>query len=156
MPRPHVLLIDDDPLCRRVVSALLRNDFRIAEAGSGIEGLESARNAPPDLAVIDVQMPGWSGLQTVSAFRSDRDLTSVPVIMLTSDASQATVDAATQAGAQDYIIKAFLTRDELVQKIESAITAAAERDPNRPWWVSLHPASTVDTPQVAAALDNWE
>lgn len=116
--RIRVLVIDDDPLYRNLLSTVLGKKYDISVACDGLEGLAKARELTPDLAVIDVQMPGLDGLQTLTAIRADAALTSAKVIMLTADASRDTVFAAVRAGADDYLIKTAFSKDELVRKIE--------------------------------------
>src|SRR5579872_3095892 len=117
MKRAQILVIDDDPLFRSLMTSFLRRDFLVMVAGDGKEGLYKASKHVPQLAIIDVQMPGWDGLRTLHAMRSNPDLPRFPVMMLTGDASRQTVSAAIQAGADDYLIKTSLSRDELLKKV---------------------------------------
>src|SRR5260221_14142635 len=117
MPKARILVIDDDPLFRSLIMSMLRSDYLATVATDGIDGYQKAREHPPQLAIIDVQMPGWDGLRTLQALRSHRDLTKLPVMMLTSDATRQTVLATIQAGANDYVIKTTLVRDELLKKV---------------------------------------
>jgi DNA-binding response OmpR family regulator len=116
MNRARVLVIDDDPLFRSLITSILRRDFFVSVAADGSEGYYKALEHPPQLAIIDVQMPGWDGLRTLQAIRSHQALAKVPVMMLTSDASRQTVMAAIQCGANDYVIKTTLSREELLKK----------------------------------------
>jgi CheY-like chemotaxis protein len=137
MSRSRILVIDDDSVFRNLLVSLLRKDYIVFVAPDGVEGFHKASEAPPDLAIIDVQMPKWDGLQTLRAFRGHPHLRKAPVIMLTGDASRETVIAAIQAGASDYIIKTAFTREDLCRKIQRALEAvpATEMRPQ------LHPAS---------------
>jgi DNA-binding response OmpR family regulator len=116
MNRARVLVIDDDPLFRSLITSILRRDFLVSVAADGSDGYYKAIEHPPQLAFIDVQMPGWDGLRTLQAIRAHQALAAVPVMMLTSDASRQTVVAAIQGGANDYVIKTTLSRDELLKK----------------------------------------
>ena len=116
MNRARVLVIDDDPLFRSLITSILRRDFLVSVAADGSEGYYKAIEHPPQLAIIDVQMPGWDGLRTLQAIRAHQALAKVPVMMLTSDASRQTVVAAIQCGANDYVIKTTLSREELLKK----------------------------------------
>src|SRR5262245_13194814 len=116
MNRARVLVIDDDPLFRSLITSILRRDFLVSVAADGSEGYYKAIEHPPQLAIIDVQMPGWDGLRTLQAIRAHQALAKVPVMMLTSDASRQTVMAAIQCGANDYVIKTTLSREELLKK----------------------------------------
>ena len=116
MNRARVLIVDDDPLFRSLITSMLRRDFLVMVAADGSEGYYKALEHLPQLAIIDVQMPGWDGLRTVQAFRAHQTLAKVPVMMLTSDASRQTVVAAIQCGANDYVIKTTLSGEELLKK----------------------------------------
>jgi DNA-binding response OmpR family regulator len=119
--RPRVLVIDDDPLFRSLITSMLRRDFLVTVAGDGAEGYYKALEFPPQLAIIDIQMPGWDGLRTLQAMQAHKALANIPVMMLTSDATRQTVLAAIQAGAKDYVIKTTLNRDDLLTKASRLI-----------------------------------
>jgi DNA-binding response OmpR family regulator len=127
MNRARVLIIDDDPLFRSLITSMLRRDFLVMVAADGSEGYYKALEHLPQVAIIDVQMPGWDGLRTVQAFRAHQALARVPVMMLTSDASRQTVVAAIQCGANDYVIKTTLSRDELLKKTRRLINLGPVR-----------------------------
>jgi len=116
--RRLILVVDDDPLFRSLMVSVLRDDFDVAVASDGADGYYKALDRVPDVAVLDIQMPGWDGIKTLKAFRSHPALAHVKVAVLTSDASRETVLAAVQAGADDYIIKTAFSRDGFREKLE--------------------------------------
>ncbi len=116
--RYRILVVDDDPLFRSLMVSVLRRDFTVSVAPDGADGFYRALDQVPDLAVLDIQMPGWDGIKTLKAFRTHPLLARVKVVVLTSDASRETVLAAIQAGADDYIIKTAFSRDEFRQKLD--------------------------------------
>jgi DNA-binding NarL/FixJ family response regulator len=115
--RPRVLVIDDDPLFRSLIMSLLRKDYLVAVASDGAEGYFKAAEHPPDIVLIDVQMPGWDGIKTLKHFRAHPSLSKVSLVMLTSDSSRETVMAAIQAGAHDYIVKTSFSKEDLFNKL---------------------------------------
>jgi DNA-binding response OmpR family regulator len=117
MNRARILVIDDDPLFRSLLTALLPAEFQVTVASDGAEGYYKALELPPHLAIVDVKMPGWDGLRTLKAFRSHHLLARVPIMMLTSDASRTTVMSALEAGASDYVVKTTLSREEFIRKV---------------------------------------
>jgi DNA-binding response OmpR family regulator len=127
MIRAHILVIDDDPLFRSLITSMLRKDYVVFVASEGSEGYYKAIEHPPQLIIVDVQMPGWDGLRTVQAIRAHHALSKIPVMMLTSDASRQTVVAAIQCGANDYVIKTTLSRDELLKKTRRLVSLGATR-----------------------------
>ena len=107
-----VLLAEDDADIRFLVT------FRLEQAGhqvtgfeNGMKALAAARKHPPDLAVLDIMMPGMSGLDVCRELRRDPATAAVPVIILTARAEKADIAAGFAAGAADYIIKPFSPRD---------------------------------------------
>ena len=127
----RILVIDDDPLFRSLITSLLRKNFLVSVAGEGSEGFYKALEHPPDLAVIDIQMPGWDGLKTLKAFRSHPALAHVKILILTSDASKETVLAAIHGGANDYLIKTSFSKEEFHQKLNRLLPEPSVREKER-------------------------
>lgn len=139
-----VLIIDDDPLIRTLLVSALRKDCRVAVAAEGSEGFAKALEIKPDIAVIDVNMPGWDGLKTLEAFRAHPSLRQTKIIMLTADASKQTVMAAVRAGANDYLIKTSFSKADFYRKLNQLVPgtiphAAGAADPRG---AAIGPAST--------------
>ncbi|WP_336923347.1 response regulator transcription factor [Aquipuribacter sp. SD81] len=123
---PRVLVVDDDPTVREVVRAYLTRDGHdVDEAADAAAALDSARVHVPDLVVLDVMLPGGSGLEVCRALRRDR--ADVPVILLTALGEEGDRVAGLVAGADDYVAKPFSPR-ELVLRVRSVLrrTTAAE------------------------------
>lgn len=115
-----VIIIDDHPLFRKGVSQLLAlNDelHLIGEASSGEEGLELARALEPDLILLDLNMKGMNGIETLRALR-DADLAARILILTVSDAADDLV-AAIRAGADGYLLK-DMEPEELLERIVEA------------------------------------
>lgn len=120
----RVLVIDDDPLFRSLLVSLLRKDYFVSVASDGAEGFYKALEHPPDVAIIDIRMPGWDGLTTLKAFRGHPSLALVKAVVLTADASKETVLAAISGGAKDYIIKTAFSRDDFYAKLDKLVPRA--------------------------------
>ncbi len=116
MNRHRILVIDDDPLFRSLIMSILGKEYSVSVASEGSEGYYKAIEHPPRLIIVDVLMPGWDGLRTVEAIRAHQDLAHIPIMILTSDASRETVVAAIERGANDYVLKTTLTRENLLKK----------------------------------------
>ncbi|KAB2967748.1 two-component system response regulator NarL [Zoogloea sp.] len=115
-----VIIIDDHPLFRKGVSQLLAlNDelHLIGEASSGEEGLELARALEPDLILLDLNMKGMNGIETLRALR-DADLAARILILTVSDSADDLV-AAIRAGADGYLLK-DMEPEELLERIVEA------------------------------------
>lgn len=98
-----VLAIDDDRSMTDLLATLLRNNgFEVMTANDGMQGLELAKNDPPDLVLLDLRMPGADGW---SICHSLRDFSRVPIIILSALAAPQNVASALDAGADDYLVK---------------------------------------------------
>jgi putative two-component system response regulator len=102
---PTILVCDDDPSLRELVRAVLGNRYRFVEAADGSEALELARELPPDLIVLDVMLPGVSGIEVLEALHADPALAAIPVVVITAW-SHAELDAEL-AGADRFVRKPF-------------------------------------------------
>src|SRR5437879_5300066 len=84
-PRPRVLIVDDDPLIRRVVRAVLEDEsYDLEEAASGEAALALAAKHPPDVVLLDVMMPGLDGYEVAARLKKDARFRAAIVIMLTA------------------------------------------------------------------------
>jgi two-component system phosphate regulon response regulator PhoB len=117
-----VLLAEDDADIRSLVTFKLRRaGHDVHGFGDGLSALAYAREHPPDLAILDVMMPGMSGLDVCRQLRADLATAAVPVIFLTACAEKADIAAGFAAGADDYIIKPFSPRD-LAMRVSALLT----------------------------------
>ena len=108
MSKPRVLLVDDDEDVRHMTRVSLGFEgFDISEAPDGAAGLDSARAAKPDAIVLDVMMPGRSGLEILRELREDAALRDIPVVILTAKAGSASEQEGWDAGATAYLTKPF-------------------------------------------------
>jgi two-component system, NarL family, response regulator DevR len=112
--RVRVLLCDDHELVRRGLRALLESDLTIevvGEAGSADEAVAGSATTTPDVVVMDVRMPGRSGIEACRDIRSHREATKV--LILTSFADDEALFSAIMAGASGYVLKQILGNDLL-------------------------------------------
>jgi two-component system KDP operon response regulator KdpE len=122
MPDQTILIVDDEPQIRRVMlTTLSSHGYTVFEAKSGEEALELIRANRTDLIILDVNLPGISGLDTCREIRSSSD---VPIIMLTVRNSERDKVQALDAGADDYVVKPFGV-EELMARIRAALRRAA-------------------------------
>lgn len=118
--RDQVLVVEDDPQVRDVVRRYLERDgLAVQVAATGTEGLELARRSRPSLVVLDVMLPGLSGLELCRILR-DVDGSDVPIIMLTALDDTDDRIAGLQTGADDYIGKPFSVK-ELALRVGSVL-----------------------------------
>lgn len=101
----RVLLVEDDDVIREATQlALERNGFTVDVAGDGLTGLDTFRARAPDVALLDIMLPGMNG---VSLCRQIREESSTPVIMMSARADPVDVVLGLEAGADDYVTKPF-------------------------------------------------
>jgi PleD family two-component response regulator len=104
---PKVLLIDDDPTTRNIISHFLRKEeFTVEKAADGADGLARAQSGRPDLLIIDAVVTGMDGFEIVSLLRKDPETAGIPVLMLSTLGEEAAIVKGLEEGA-DYIIKPF-------------------------------------------------
>jgi two-component system response regulator PilR (NtrC family) len=114
-----ILVVDDEEIMREILETLLtREGYDVRLASSGAEGLDLARSAPFDAALVDIMMPGIDGIATLDELkRIDEDLA---VIIITAYASVESAIAAMKNGAFDYVTKPF-KNDEVLGVVRNAI-----------------------------------
>ncbi len=106
MPKQLLLLVDDVPANLQVLSAALRDDYRIKTATSGKAALALARREDrPDLVLLDVMMPGMSGHEVMRHLREDPHTCDLPVIFVTADTSEGSENHGLELGACDFLTK---------------------------------------------------
>ena len=119
----QVLVVDDDDDLRGMVAKLLvRAGMHTVEAADGNEGLRKFFASRPDLVVLDVSMPGMDGFEVLQRIR---DLSDVPVLLLTARGVEMEKVRGLQAGADDYVTKPF-GRQELVARVEVLLRRGGE------------------------------
>jgi DNA-binding response OmpR family regulator len=117
----RILVADDDHDIRDLVTYKLgQAGYTVQAVGSGTQALAAIEADPPDLAVLDMMMPGLSGIDVLRKIRDDERLSGVRVILLTARARDADVDAGFATGADDYIIKPFSPR-ELLHRVNTVL-----------------------------------
>src|SRR6478736_7103955 len=123
----HLLVVDDDTRIRALLNRYLtENGFRVTVAADGAEARRKLAGLDFDLIILDVMMPGESGIDVTKGLRT---IKSVPIIMLTALAEAGSRIAGLEAGADDYLPKPFDPR-ELVLRVNNILKRAA--NPSRP------------------------
>jgi CheY-like chemotaxis protein len=119
---PHTLLVcDDEDVLRSLIRASLGDEFAVHEASDGDEALSQARVLRPDLILLDMMMPGRSGIEVLEELRREPDLAATPVVMLTARTQAADREAAEQAGASRFLAKPFSPL-ELLNVVEELLS----------------------------------
>jgi two-component system, OmpR family, response regulator MtrA len=117
----RILVADDDVDIRELIEFKLSTlGHEIVAVSDGAAAVDVCRDAKPDLAVLDVMMPGMSGLDAVRVIRSDEAMADIPVILLTARVKEADVETGFDSGADDYITKPFSPR-ELASRVQALL-----------------------------------
>lgn len=117
----RILVADDDRDIRELVTYKLgQAGYRIQAVGDGTAALAAIEADPPDLAVLDMMMPGLSGIDVLRKIRDAEPTRGVRVILLTARSRDADVDAGFATGADDYVIKPFSPR-ELLHRVKTVL-----------------------------------
>lgn len=111
-----LLVIDDDTMNLLFAEKMLANDFEIATANSGEEGLKKLDSFMPDAILLDLHMPGMSGLEVMEVLKGNEEFSKIPVIFLTADSDQNTEVTIFRSGASDYITKPMI-KEVVVQRV---------------------------------------
>ncbi|MDC0711473.1 ATP-binding protein [Stigmatella sp. ncwal1] len=122
----HILLADDNADMRDYVRRLLETRFTVETVADGAAALAAAEARLPDLVLSDVMMPGMDGFGLLREFRANPRTTAVPFILLSARAGEEATVGGLQAGADDYLVKPFSTR-ELLARVEGVLRLARER-----------------------------
>ena len=139
--RKHILVVDDEPRMARFVRMNLELEgYIISTAANGAEALAKVRDELPDLVLLDVMMPEMDGYETLERIRQ---ISSVPVIMLTVKAEEADKVRGLELGADDYVTKPFSPR-ELASRVKAALRRAAMPNPGQRSTVVIDENLTVD------------
>ncbi len=124
MSRSRILVVDDDAVTRELLRGVLeRSGHEVREAEDGRAGLRELYAMAPDLVILDVEMPeldGWATLERI------RDMSDVPVLMLTRRETELERVRGLQGGADDYVVKPF-GHQELVARVQALLRRAGER-----------------------------
>ena len=121
----RVLVADDDRMTRLLMRMLLEKDgFTVLEAENGAVGMETLRRERPDLMIVDLQMPDMDGFQVLDMIRGDKQLASIPVLVLTSESGSEVETKVLEMGADDYLVKPF-EPEVMISRIRAAFRRAA-------------------------------
>jgi two-component system, cell cycle response regulator DivK len=159
-PAKTILVVEDDRLNMRLFHDLLTSQgFTTLEAASGESALALAAATPPDLMLLDIQLPGMSGIELVRRFKEDRRLRAVPIVAVTALALRQHEAMIRASGCDAYVTKPFAIA-ELMSVVrnhlpaEAADEAPGAADEARPWSVSPAFSLAEDAPTNGAGDDD--
>jgi len=167
MSGESILVLEDNREIRLYIRAVLEeHGFRVVEASAGWKALQLAESSPPDLLLLDWQLPDISGLDVLRALRAGN--IQAPAVLMTAYGSEELAMIALRLGARDYLQKPF-SSDELIKAVEGALTEARLRSERESLVAQIkQSAEQLDTYpkrlqhakesliQLAHLVDEWE
>ncbi len=122
---PKVLVIEDDPMLRNMLSMKFsRHSLVYMFVSDGSQALEAAISFAPDVIVLDLMLPGMNGFEIFAAFKETKQLSAVPVIVFSNKSDEADRLLALEMGASAYMVKAMTDLNELVSLLRSLTSKA--------------------------------
>jgi|SRR5579864_3124098 len=115
-----ILIVDDSAAIRKILQRVLRQAEvplgEVYEAGDGVEALEMLKNKPVGLVLSDINMPNMDGLELLSKIRAEHAWDKIPIVMVSTEGTQAKVLEAVERGASGYVRKPF-TAEQIKEKL---------------------------------------
>ena len=140
-----ILLIDDDPTMVHLLGEFLEDDsFEVSSALNGSDGLRLAYDQRPDLILLDVMLPGMDGWEVCARLR---EMSDVPIIMLTAKTTEADKLRGFSLGVDDYVTKPF-SFAELVARVQAVLSRVKASGSNTGYLI--HGSVTLDTEKYQA------
>ena len=127
----RILVVDDEPDMRKLLISTLVDDYRVLQAGDGINGLAIARETRPDLILLDLMLPGMDGLDVCRELRKHEETKDCKVVLLTARVDEGSKIEALERGADDFLTKPFNTVEVKTRLKNMLRTAALQKDLRR-------------------------
>ena len=119
VPKPRVLIIDDDPTLRRLEQVVFERDgFEVSLASDGSEGVRLALMNPPQIIILDIMMEGLHGFEVCKMLRANSSMRRTAIIITSGKSFKPDIDRAMELGADSYIVKPFSSEEILKIAIE--------------------------------------
>ena len=118
----RILLVEDDRIRRRAVQTTLsRHGFNVVAAGDGEKALRLAKSESLRLVLLELIIPKVQGFEVLRRLKQDPKTASIPVVILSNLGQQSDIKRAMDLGAADYLVKANLSLDQLVKKVDELL-----------------------------------
>lgn len=112
----HILIVDDDPIPSTLLDQILTQEGYVTSVvASGLEAIDFINKTPPDLVLLDINMPGIDGFETCRKLKADKNSSNVPIIFVTSNTDDKSIGMGFEVGAEDYIRKPILQAELLAR-----------------------------------------
>lgn len=120
-----IQVVEDDKFMREVMTTkLVQDGFTVTPSEDGAAALAAMRERRPHLVLLDIMLPGMDGFDVLKYMREDKQLSAVPVVVLSNRSSQEDIDRAAAFGVNAFLVKAQVTPGEIVEKIKEILNAS--------------------------------
>lgn len=130
---PLILIVEDDPSLSKMYSLKFQHEgFRVLVAQDGARGLALAAEAKPDLVLLDMMLPKYSGIEFLEQLQQHMKTIPMPILALSNLTEKQEVDRAMQLGVKEYLAKAMNTPEDVVNKVKQYLNLqpAVQTPPN--------------------------
>jgi len=149
-----ILVIDDEKdIVESIEYNLSKEGYKVSKSYDGMNGLEAVHKKMPDIVILDLMLPGMTGIEVCKAMRSDPKTASIPVIMLTAKGEEADKIVGLEVGADDYMTKPFSIR-ELAARIKAVLKRSGKKE--EPKACLKFPNLEIDSEQHIVKASNKE
>lgn len=122
---PLILIVEDDPSLSKMYTIKFQHEgFRVLAAGDGAAGLSMAAQEHPDLILLDMMLPKYSGIEFLEQLQQHSKGLTMPIVALSNLTEKAEAERAMKLGVREYLAKAMHTPEEVVAKIKQHLQAA--------------------------------
>lgn len=116
-----VLIVDDSLMMHRIIGQILKSGgYKILKADNGEKGYEMAKTHKPNAVIMDVEMPIMNGIESTRLIKSDPETSNIPVVIMTSLASEDDIESCKEAGANCFLNKP-ISKDDLLKVVREII-----------------------------------
>jgi len=122
LERPRILIVDDDPIVRRIMLELLNSRYTVVLASTGVQIPELLQKHKPDLVILDVMLPWINGFELCRIIKTQFQQTHLPVLFLTGCKEKEDLLTGKEVGASGYLTKPFYAKD-LYREVERLLAA---------------------------------
>lgn len=138
MPQAKILIIEDDDDVRELIRYnLTRENYEVYDTADGEAGLRTAQASMPDLIILDLMLPGMSGLEICKELKSDKFTGDISIIILSAKGEESDIVVGLELGADDYITKPFSPR-VLAARIKSVLRRKSRATPSDNDIIAVH------------------
>jgi len=132
MSKILILIVEDEEATAEMYSNYFKQSgYEVDVSHDGLEGFEKMKAEQPALVLMDIVMPGLSGMEVVEKAKHEHTTEKIPIIMLTNYSDSVELKNALQQGAADYIVKSELTPKQIVERVQRFIMPDENNKPNK-------------------------